>query len=111
MHLSSHLFFQDSAPFLNSIDSQLGKERPIVIHAKSNVFYNDQVENDGHAMTVIARRLNNQTKQCEYFFRDSVGQNCSFYKTEYEWDEKSGGIWVQQSQIEKIIKETNYLVP
>ncbi len=78
--------------------------------------------NSSHASTVVARRFNQNTHQCEYLVRNSWGPSCDKYNTDkYECKITSkdpkpangiyddGNIWVNEKDLGKAMTDMQYL--
>jgi hypothetical protein len=62
-----------------------------------------------HASTIIGRRMNPVTANCEYLIKDSVGNRCP-KKTIYECNKANGQMWVPRENLQKNIYEVNWLI-
>ncbi len=54
-----------------------------------------------HFSTVIGRRFNVETFQCEYLLRNSWGTNCKLYPKHYQLNCKDGNLWIPRVDILK----------
>ena len=62
-----------------------------------------------HSSTIIGRRFNPETLECEYKIKDSAGNRCP-KNSPYECDKTTGTIWVPKTNLQKNIYEVNWLV-
>ncbi len=62
-----------------------------------------------HSSTIIGRRKNPVTNECEYKIKDSAGNRCP-KNSPYECDKSSGTIWVPKTNLMNNIYEVNWLV-
>jgi hypothetical protein len=50
-----------------------------------------------HTSSIVARRWNQESQQCQYLVRDSYGKQCSKYDVSYEC--LGGQVWIDEAQI------------
>ena len=61
--------------------------------------------NINHAMLVVGRRFNSQTKHCEYLLRNSWGKSCSYY--DHFCDK--GHLWISKADLNRNIYKITYI--
>lgn len=79
-----------------NLNEQLDKNEPVGISYHTSIIRH---ESDGlkgrHAGTVVARRMNPQTKSCEFLIRNLWGKGCAYTERDCE----DGHIWVPAKDI------------
>jgi hypothetical protein len=60
-----------------------------------------------HASTVVGRRFNEKTKDCEYLIRNSWGDGCENYDPSYDCDQ--GHIWMPERYLEQAVWSATYV--
>ncbi|MCC6277827.1 MAG: hypothetical protein IT289_07940 [Oligoflexia bacterium] len=87
------------------IDGELSFRNPVGIDFYSAFLMEDTLKKDGrHAATLIGRRTNPKTGECEYLLRNSWGESCGlrgFFCNEGRFDK--GNIWVPKALLQKFI--------
>ena len=61
----------------------------------------------GHASTVVGRRFNKKSSECEYLIRNSWGRGCSSYDSSLDCDQ--GNVWVPKSVLVKGLRKVSYI--
>ncbi|WP_413586806.1 C1 family peptidase [Bdellovibrio sp. HCB274] len=87
-----------------SIDQQLSAKNPVALALDANAFYDRSVVSvrgkiGAHAVSIVGRRFNKASGQCEYQIRNSWGTGCSSYDTAYEC--KNGQFWMNKADVLK----------
>lgn len=62
-----------------------------------------------HSSTVVGRRFNSLTNNCEYLIKDSAGNRCN-RRFKYECIKETGSIWVPRSDLQNNIFDINWLI-
>ena len=94
--------------YLETIDEQLNKKNIVGISYSSSILFGPYDETSGsHASSIVGRRFNEKTNSCEYLVRNSYGEDCERYYSEYECEK--GNVWVPKYQIDKGTKNIFYL--
>ncbi len=94
------------------IDKQLNNNNPLEFSYDMNILYdpdhhyNKANETYLHSSTIIQRRFNTTTNECEYLVRNSWGRNCEAYE-KLECDE--GHIWVPKSVLASEMLNVTYI--
>ena len=60
-----------------------------------------------HASTVVARRFNETTKDCEYLIRNSWGDGCADYDVSLQCDH--GHVWMPERNLEQALWSATYV--
>lgn len=83
------------------MDEQLSLFNIVSITVTAEALQNsDTTKNQSnHAVTVVGRRFNSKSRQCEYLVRNSWGRSCAGYDRRLDCEE--GNIWIPKSQIIK----------
>lgn len=61
----------------------------------------DPEDDGGHSSTVVGRRYNNKTHQCQILIKNSWGTTCKDYSK--DWDCDKGKIWVDEKTLSRNI--------
>ncbi|WP_413560460.1 C1 family peptidase [Bdellovibrio sp. HCB209] len=87
----------------NIIDEQISAKNPVSLYIDANAFYDRRApatnqDNIGaHAVTVVGRRFNEKSGQCEYLLRNSWGTGCSSYDKSYQCE--NGNFWMKKTDM------------
>lgn len=95
---------------MKKLDALLTSKNPVSIDYDSNLIsngpdYKKQVVD--HSSTIIGRRLNPETKQCEYQLKNSWGDGCP-RKEIFECSE--GNYWIPANTLKNNIQNINWLL-
>jgi hypothetical protein len=96
----------NQADKLQSINQILEGGSILSINFMSQMLTGPQTEGEYHSATIVGRRRNNETLQCEYLVRNSWGPDCERYSTN---ECEDGHIWISQSDILDYAQELNHL--
>lgn len=91
---------------LARIDALLDQNSILSINFHSQMLTGPGTPGEYHAATIVGRRMNSETRQCEYLVRNSWGASCELYG---ERDCDNGHIWIPQDTILDYAQEMNYL--
>lgn len=97
---------------MDKLDALLDQNNPASISYDWDFIKNPKsyiAKEANHSSTIIGRRFNSETLECEYKIKDSAGNRCP-KKSMYECDKSTGTIWVPKSNLKKNIYEVNWLV-
>lgn len=86
---------------IESLDEQLNRS-PAGISYNADFLYDQDTTSTeaNHASSIVARRENPNTGQCEYLLRNSWGTGCEDYDQRYECEE--GNIWISSDLLQHI---------
>lgn len=65
----------------------------------------------GHAISIVGRRYNKKTKECEYLIRDSKGTDCTYQYEELTKNCEMGHVWMKPSYLEEHMDYLIYVKP
>lgn len=97
---------------MDKLDSLLTENNPASVSYDWDFIKNPKnytKKEPNHSSTIIGRRLNPQTNECEYKIKDSAGNRCP-KKSPYVCDKSNGVIWVPRINLLNNIYEVNWLV-
>lgn len=97
---------------MDKLDQLLQSEVPSSVSYDWDFIINDKdftKKESNHSSTIIGRKLNPETNQCEYLIKDTAGNRCP-KNTIYKCDPQNGTIWVPRENLQKNIYEVNWLV-
>lgn len=99
---------EDTKPekLLDIINKQLSKKNIMSIGYDGRMLTGDE-KIWAHDSTIVGRRFNETTKQCEYLIRNSYGSGCGGYNARFDCDK--GNIYVPEAEIKKWILDIAYL--
>ncbi len=98
----------DELGLINAIDKQLDSNNIIGITYYAGVLKDINADlNSPHASSIIDRRFNEKTKECEYLIRNSHGRSEKGYDPSLEVTE--GNIWMPKSILYKSIHGVTYV--
>ncbi|MEK2690377.1 C1 family peptidase [Bdellovibrio sp. GT3] len=89
--------------YAQALDEQLSNKNPVGVSIDANGLSDRRspattYENSAsHALSVVGRRFNDSTGQCEYLLRNSYGAGCSGYDSTLEC--KKGMIWMPKPDL------------
>lgn len=83
--------------FFPMIDAALENKNIVGISVNSRAFFQNNLlpAEESHAMSIVGRRFNPETKQCNYLVRNSAGKNCSTTGNLYPCEE--GNLLIAES--------------
>lgn len=91
---------------INKIDEQLNKGSIAAVQYDSDMLYNHKISTSlSHASTIIGRRFNDSTGECEYLLRNSWGDRCAYDPLECN----QGDLWIPKSRLMGGALAVNYL--
>lgn len=96
---------------MNKLDSILSKSEPVTIGYDPKILdhgVNYQGKEQDHASTVIGRKFNKQSGQCEYLIKNTWGDDVDCQKTPSVSCEK-GNYWVSRTLLKKNLSEIDWL--
>jgi hypothetical protein len=103
-------YLQDIYDMFDDIDQQLESGNIIgityfgsILRKKNNVDLNT-----AHASSIVDRRFNASTGQCEYLVRNSHGRSCGGYDPSYDCT-SNGNVWLPQEQLIKSLRGVTYV--
>lgn len=100
-------------PQLKSIDEQLSKNNIVSFaHDMSFYFTGNRLPKDraNHEATIVGRRWNKQSQECEYMVRGSSGQLKNYqYTSPYKENNHGGYVWVSKETLKAYTEEVTYL--
>jgi len=102
-------------PFFESdgINDQLSKDNPVAITYNSIYLSSgfDNNEEAPHSGTIVGRRFNESTEECDFLIRNTWGRSCNGYNSDLRRDNRceDGNIWVPESDLGKILHGYTYL--
>lgn len=106
-NLNARYFFLPLNPF-KIIDDQLNQKNIVGIDYNSNVLENIKPRGLSlHASSIVGRRFNSSTKQCEYLIRNSYGSSCDGYDSHLECDQ--GNLWIAKKYLRPVLYDVIYL--
>jgi hypothetical protein len=95
------------------IDGELSRVNPVGVNIYSNFLMEDsQAKKGQHAVTLIGRRYNKTTNECEYLIRNSWGTSCGyreFYCHPKNNRFDAGNIWVPKEKLMRFIYAMTYI--
>jgi hypothetical protein len=100
-----------SDKIMERLDTLLSQNNPASISYDWNFITNKKEYTkmeSNHSSTVIGRRKNQSTNECEYKIKDSAGNRCP-KNTIYECLPNEGALWVPKSSLQNNIYEVNWL--
>lgn len=99
-------FVLDSKSASEQFDKYLDTNKPFTIGYNIDLLYNKDVQErvSSHASVVVGRRFNEQSGQCEYLVRNSMGPSCTPYDASY--DCKDGQVWISKANL---VRNTFYI--
>lgn len=90
------------------IDKQLSNKNIVAISYFPTVYNRLTTRMDGgHSGTVVGRRYNDESGECEYLVRNTWGRSCDHYYTGFKCEE--GNIWLPKSRLNLALKGVTYL--
>lgn len=94
---------------LDALDYQLGKKNIASIGFDTKMIKADG-NGGGHAVTVVGRKYDDETKSCKYLLRNSWGDGCpSVVKKSVCAKDHSGHLWVSREDLEKHMIHLTYI--
>ena len=101
-----------AAPMFNRVDEQLRLNRPLGIAICAELLYNSnsRCTTQNHAVTVIGKRYNKSSRECEYLIRNSWGADiCSDYDKKYSCNSRNGNVWIPKSILRRSMGHVTYI--
>lgn len=90
------------------INRQLEKGNVLSVSYYASFLSNLKAKKSGpHASVIVGRRLNEETKECEYLIRNSWGTRCWSYDPALKCEK--GNVWVGESLLKKNVRYVDYL--
>lgn len=97
-------------PMIEALDAQITAENPVGI-AYNPDFLKDREsfsEEANHASTIVGRRYNEVSGECEYLLRNSWGRGCGQYVYECEPGQE-GNVWIPQGALARSLRDIQYI--
>jgi hypothetical protein len=90
-------------------DTLVNSHQPLAIGYASDIIYkgHNYKGKPDHESTLIGRRFNKSSGQCEYLIRNSYGDDCSLVAPSLECDK--GNFWVSRTLLQKNIEDIQWL--
>ena len=105
-------FDENMETSLQDLDKSLNRQEPAIALLSTTFFLGEKTDlSANHFTTVIGRKYNNSSKQCEYHLRSSFGTNCSIYKPEVKANCIDGNIWIGEKDLRKYLKDVTTFTP
>lgn len=99
-------------PLFSQVDEQLRQNRPLGVSICSEMLYNanSKCSRVDHTVTIIGRRYNKTTKECEYLIRNSWGPDvCPDYDKKYKCNSANGNVWIPKSILRRSMNNVTYI--
>lgn len=95
---------------MNQIDEQLDNGKIVAVSYPESILIDpanaQRRRFADHTSTIVARRFNPQTNQCEYMLRNTWGRGCIYHES-YECED--GHIWIPENVMRRSVREVTYL--
>lgn len=94
-----------------NFEANLILKRPVTVsgHDDESMMPITAPDNSQHAVSVVGRRLNRKTGNCELKIRNSWGTGCDAYREPYASTCSNGHIWISESDLAPSLTSVTYL--
>ncbi|AFY00795.1 C1 family peptidase [Bdellovibrio bacteriovorus] len=107
-HLLGDALKNDKSEMFAALDEQLNRKNIVAISYYASILYNANAPvTGGHASSIVGRKYNRKSGECEYLIRNSWGRGCNSYDTRYKCEE--GNIWIPKSIVSKGLRNVSYI--
>lgn len=108
--VESNSTIQSKKNLFRAIDERLSENQPVAISYDaenlSDIYFNPP-SNSPHVSTLVGRRFNEESGQCEYLLRNTWGRGCGGYHSSYTCEE--GHIWIPKGALTRSVRDATYI--
>jgi hypothetical protein len=92
------------------INQQLDQDNIVGIDYSRDILLNANNSNpfsSMHTSSIVGRRFNHDSHQCEYLIRDSHGPDCAQF--DQKWECEAGNVWIPENKLFKNFMRLTYI--